>query len=79
MNKYDEIERFIQCGKCIDELPEGQSPQEYGQLEIGLSRTGLIVWCKRHNEFVTEFNFDKPMDELPECNDCGDPHEHRTH
>lgn len=46
------IERFMHCRKCLVELPEGQSPQDYARLAVGFTNNGVQVWCNRHDEEV---------------------------
>lgn len=43
------IVRYFHCTCCIQELPKGESPQSWAQLECGLTEDGVQVWCKRHN------------------------------
>ena len=50
------ITAFMHCGKCLDELPSGESPRSYAQLEVGWTKLGLQIWCKRHEMNV--FNID---------------------
>lgn len=43
------IVRYFHCGRCLRELPQGESPQSYASLECGMTPDGFQVWCKRHN------------------------------
>lgn len=52
------IHKYFNCGKCMDELPEGQSPQDYKRLDVGFTDLGLQVWCIRHDCNVVHINFD---------------------
>jgi hypothetical protein len=52
------IRGFIHCGLCMEELPVGQSPREYAQLEIGFTKLGIQVWCKRHEVNVMHVDFE---------------------
>jgi len=54
----NEIQMFFHCGECLEEVPPGMSPQEYGSLEIGWTTAGIQVWCKRHNVNVVHFDFE---------------------
>ena len=72
-NTANDIVQFWHCGKCLDERPKGVSPQEYGQLEIGLTPMGLQVWCKRHDVNVLHITLSRDL--LPEqqrCACCGE-------
>jgi hypothetical protein len=45
-----QITSFVHCGKCLDSLPDGVSPREWAQHEVGFTGDGrLQVWCKRHD------------------------------
>ena len=44
----NQIETFMHCHKCMEELPQDKSPREYALLEVGWTERGLQVWCKRH-------------------------------
>ena len=45
----NQIDSFYHCGKCLDEKPDGVSPREFGNYEMGITKTGDIqIWCKRH-------------------------------
>jgi hypothetical protein len=52
------INSYIHCGKCLDELPAGKSPRDFAQHEIGFTRAGIQVWCKRHNCNVMHIDFE---------------------
>lgn len=55
----NEIAMYCHCGMCIAELPSGESPQSYAQLEVGWTKLGLQVWCKRHDVNVMHVDFQK--------------------
>ena len=52
------IQMFMHCGLCVEEQPDGVSPREWGQLEIGWTSQGLQVWCKRHETNVVHIDFE---------------------
>ena len=54
----NEIFQFIQCGKCMNTLPHGVSPREYGRLEVGFTAHGLQVWCRRCEANVVHIDFE---------------------
>ena len=56
MNNSPEIVQYLHCKKCMDELPDDVSPQEYKDLEVGFTEYGLEVWCLRHQERVVYLN-----------------------
>jgi hypothetical protein len=48
---------YFHCGRCMDELPDDTSPQEYSRLELGWTKLGLQVWCIRHDLNVMHIDF----------------------
>lgn len=53
-----EIQTYFHCAMCIEELPEGMSPQEYGLTESGWTAQGFQVWCQRHNANIIHMDFE---------------------
>ena len=58
IRKENVIGSYLHCKKCIEELPDGQSPQSWASLEVGWTEVGLQVWCKRHGENVIHIDFE---------------------
>jgi len=54
----NEIVMFFHCGLCLEEIPDGVSPQEWARLEIGWTKPGFQVWCKRHDCNVMHMDFE---------------------
>ncbi len=52
------IELYLHCGMCLEEIPEGISPQEWASLEVGWTGLGIQVWCKRHECNVVNIDFE---------------------
>jgi len=56
------IKMFVHCGRCIDEILKGAeggvSPRDYARLEVGWTKQGLQVWCKRHECNVMHVDFE---------------------
>lgn len=52
------IQAFMHCSRCLAEMPEGTSPREWAQLEVGFTEVGLQVWCRRHECNVVHIDFD---------------------
>lgn len=52
------IKMFYHCGKCLDRLPPGKSPQQWAKLEVGATDRGVQVWCKRHQINVIHIDFE---------------------
>jgi hypothetical protein len=62
MSKENEIYGFIHCSKCLKEMKVGVSdevsPREYAKLEVGFTKQGLQIWCKRHEVNVMHIDFE---------------------
>lgn len=54
----NEILMFFHCELCIKELPPDTSPREWAQLEVGWTKLGFQVWCKRHESNVCHIDFE---------------------
>jgi hypothetical protein len=54
----NEIGAYLHCRKCIDELPPDESPRNYARLEVGWTKLGIQVWCKRHDCNVCHIDFE---------------------
>jgi len=53
----NEINAFMHCKRCLDELPLGYSPRDYASLECGWTKLGFQVWCKRHEANIIHVDF----------------------
>lgn len=51
------IETFIHCGRCLTEKPADISPRDYSRLEIGATKLGIQIWCRRHECNVVHIDF----------------------
>lgn len=54
----NEIVTFLHCGLCIKGLPKGTSPREHASVEVGYTKQGLQVWCKRHECNIIHIDFE---------------------
>jgi len=52
------IQMYMHCGVCLQELPKGQSPQSFAQIECGWTPLGFQVWCKRHQANIVHVDFE---------------------
>lgn len=52
------IRMYLHCVICLEEIPDGMSPQEWTSLEVGWTKEGLQVWCKRHECNVVHIDFE---------------------
>lgn len=58
MSKHkEEISAFIHCKKCLEIKPDGMSPQEWSDNEMGWTKKGFQVWCVRHKINVLHIDF----------------------
>lgn len=55
----NKIVTFAHCGRCLQELPKGESPRSFASLEVGMTPTGVQVWCKRHELNVVDITLEK--------------------
>jgi hypothetical protein len=53
-----EIELFLHCALCLEQKPEDVSPREWASLEVGWTKLGIQVWCKRHECNVIHIDFE---------------------
>lgn len=74
------ITAYVHCGKCLKEIPDGVSPRDWAELEVGFTKQGLQIWCKRHEVNVVHIDFEgqsHPANLNPEeiatttCPQCG--------
>lgn len=49
---------FIHCRRCLQEIPEGQSPQTWSRLSVGWTELGFQVWCNRHEVNIVHVDFE---------------------
>ena len=52
------ITTYMHCRQCLHEIPENTSPQEYSSLDVGLTKQGLQVWCRRHQANIYHVDFE---------------------
>lgn len=55
-----QIMTYIQCGKCVEEFKsiKGKTMQKYAQQEVGWTKTGIQVVCKRHKISIINIDFE---------------------
>ena len=75
--------KYLHCGLCMNEIPQGISPQEYGELAVAVSPKGhLLIECKRHGVPVVHIKNKHIQAAMREIGgsvcDCGEgkPHTH---
>jgi len=52
------IVSFLHCKQCLKELPAGKSPAEWSANDVGWTREGLQVWCRRHEQNIVHIDFE---------------------
>ena len=65
-----EIISFVHCGDCCNEIPAGESLQDYARYELGFSGDGFQVWCLRHDREVVHLNSDGFINDLDRPHVC---------
>jgi len=65
----EKIHMYFNCKKCLEELPENESPESYKRLDVGQTDTGIAVICLRHNCLVIHFEYDWGNNK-PKCSCC---------
>jgi len=54
----NEIQMYLHCRKCLEVMPEGESPQSWARTQAGFTPLGLQVWCVRHDINVVNIDFE---------------------
>lgn len=71
--------RYLHCARCVREKPEGVSMREWLRLEVGLTPTGFLIRCVRHEIPVTHLTpeaMSQIVDTHQPCGHAGCNHEH---
>ena len=71
----------MNCGKCGEEYMDGKygrnkSMREIARLEVGRTKTGLQIWCVRHDMNVVDIDLsnDNVLMTMPlKCQICSGP------
>lgn len=53
-----QIVGYLHCCLCAQQKPDNTSPSEWASLEVGWTKQGLQVWCKRHQCNVIHIDFE---------------------
>ncbi len=56
--RKSKIVTFLHCAMCLDELPADTSPMEYAMEEVGFTKEGIQIWCRRHNASILHLDFE---------------------
>ena len=57
MEVQNSIGAYIHCKKCLEELPQDQSPAEFARTQTGWTKEGLQIWCNRHDLNIAPLDF----------------------
>ena len=55
---YNNIEMFLHCKLCLDDMPRGISPKEHADISVGWTIHGFQAWCNRHEANIIHVNFE---------------------
>lgn len=53
-----EIKLYFHCALCLDEIPEGESPESYANYSGGWTIRGFQIWCLRHDCNIVHVDFE---------------------
>jgi len=53
----NKIQMYMHCQLCMLEEPEDVSMRDWARLNVGMTDTGLQVWCVRHDINVGALDF----------------------
>ena len=53
----NEIKMYYHCGICLKQRPKNISPSEWCRVEVGATKLGIQVWCKRHQANIVHVDF----------------------
>lgn len=54
----NQIVSFFHCANCMKVKPANKSPREWAMLEVGWTKKGFQVWCKRCEMDVIHVDFE---------------------
>ena len=54
----NKILQYVHCKMCLTSKPLGVSMSEWGGYEVGWTKLGLQVWCKKHNTNIIHIDFE---------------------
>ena len=58
ITEKNQIQMYLHCKQCMNELPEGVSPRENARFEIGWTVHGVQAWCVRHESNILNVDFE---------------------
>ena len=53
-----QIRMFLHCRNCYGDCPPGTSPEEWQSVEVGWTKIGIQVWCRRCNTNIVHVDFE---------------------
>lgn len=54
----NQVKMFVNCKKCYESMPSGESAESWGRMSVGWTEKGLQVWCVRHDLNVLNIDFE---------------------
>lgn len=52
------IDRYMHCQLCMDEMPGDTSPKDWSMTQTGFTESGIQVWCNRHDCNIIHIDFE---------------------
>ncbi len=52
------IKLYLHCTVCLEAKPDGVSPKEWSQVQVGFTDVGIQIWCDRHDINVAHIDFE---------------------
>ena len=49
---------YMHCALCLAEMPDETSPKLWSRLDVGYTKEGIQVWCRRHGCNVIHIDFE---------------------
>lgn len=55
----NEITALFHCTTCLPDKPESLTLEQWTSVEVGFTKIGVQIWCKRCNKEVAHLAFNK--------------------
>jgi len=68
-----QIRMLLNCRNCYGDMPSGTSEQEWQSVEVGFTKDGIQIWCKRCDVNVMHMDFEgakHPVNMATRVDDC---------
>jgi hypothetical protein len=51
------IDMYMHCPRCLDDRPDDVTPSDWARLNVGVTETGVQIWCVRHECHGARFSW----------------------